>query len=192
MKKEVLVFIFDGYADWEPAFVCPELNAPETRYTVKTIGLDAAPKLSMGGFRVLPDYTVADFPPDFGLLILTGGNAWLEGKNDAVLPVVSHAVRRRIPVGAICNAVNFMADNGYLDHIRHTGNSLPFLSEHAPRYRGGSHYQPKQAVSDSLIVTANGSAALEFGREILSLLGANSPEAIANWYNLHKSGYYPV
>ena len=27
MKKEVLVFIFDGYADWESAYICSELNA---------------------------------------------------------------------------------------------------------------------------------------------------------------------
>ena len=49
--KQILVFIFDGYADWEPAYVCAQLNAPGTGYAVKTIGLDRAPKVSMGGFR---------------------------------------------------------------------------------------------------------------------------------------------
>lgn len=60
--KQILVFIFDGYADWEPAYVCAQLNAPGTGYAVKTIGLDRAPKVSMGGFRVTPDFTVADYP----------------------------------------------------------------------------------------------------------------------------------
>lgn len=46
--KQILVFIFDGYADWEPAYVCAQLNAPGTGYAVKTIGLDRAPKVSMG------------------------------------------------------------------------------------------------------------------------------------------------
>ena len=55
--KQILVFIFDGYADWEPAYVCAQLNAPGTGYAVKTIGLDRAPKVSMGGFRVTPDFT---------------------------------------------------------------------------------------------------------------------------------------
>ena len=36
--KQILVFIFDGYADWEPAYVCAQLNAPGTGYAVKTIG----------------------------------------------------------------------------------------------------------------------------------------------------------
>ena len=71
--KQILVFIFDGYADWEPAYVCAQLNAPGTGYAVKTIGLDRAPKVSMGGFRVTPDFTVADYPRDAGLLLLTGG-----------------------------------------------------------------------------------------------------------------------
>ena len=55
--KQILVFIFDGYADWEPAYVCAQLNAPGTGYAVKTIGLDRAPKVSMGGFRVCLLYT---------------------------------------------------------------------------------------------------------------------------------------
>ena len=67
--KQILVFIFDGYADWEPAYVCAQLNAPATGYAVKTIGLDRAPKVSMGGFRVTPDFTVADYPRDAGLLL---------------------------------------------------------------------------------------------------------------------------
>ena len=32
MKKEILVFIFNGYADWEPAYVCAELNSSDTDY----------------------------------------------------------------------------------------------------------------------------------------------------------------
>ena len=46
--KQILVFIFDGYADWEPAYVCAQLNAPGTGYAVKTIGLDRAPRCLWG------------------------------------------------------------------------------------------------------------------------------------------------
>ena len=55
MKKEVLVFIFDGYADWESAYVCAELNDPETEYIVKTLSLDKQEKISMvlAGERLL-------------------------------------------------------------------------------------------------------------------------------------------
>ena len=170
--KQILVFIFDGYADWEPAYVCAQLNAPATGYAVKTIGLDRAPKVSMGGFRVTPDFTVADYPRDAGLLLLTGGTAWLERKNDAVLPVVRELVRCHIPVAAICNAVNFLAENGFLDQRRHTGNTLPFLKSQAPHYKGEAYFVEAEAVCDNGILTANGFGALELAKEILRLLGS--------------------
>lgn len=90
MKKEILVFIFNGYADWEPAYVCAELNSSDTDYIVRTISLDKNPKVSMGGFHVLPDYSIADYPANFSLLILAGGKAWAEQKNNEVLPLVEY------------------------------------------------------------------------------------------------------
>lgn len=190
--KEALVFIFDGFADWEPAYICAELNAPGTGYAVKTIGLDKEAKVSMGGFRTAPDYSVQDYPKDFGLLILTGGTAWTEQRNSGILPVVDYAVRSHIPVGAICNAVNFMAENGYLDEIKHSGNTLEFMKAQAPHYKGSKNFLEKQAVCDGNIITANGSATLEFAAKILELLKVKSGQELAAWYNLHKSGFYPT
>ena len=93
--KQILVFIFDGYADWEPAYVCAQLNAPATGYAVKTIGLDRAPKVSMGGFRVTPDFTVADYPRDAGLLLLTGGT----GTGQMPYPGGCNLQRGKLPGG---------------------------------------------------------------------------------------------
>lgn len=191
MKKEILVFIFNGYADWEPAYICSELNAPETDYAVKTVSLDREAKVSMGGFRVLPDYSVDDFPKDFSLLVLSGGSAWIEKKNNAVLPLVDYAVKSHIPVGAICNAANFMAENGYLDSIGHSGNTLDFMKSQAPHYLGEKYFIRKQAVCDSNIITANGSGTLEFAKEIMLLLKAKPEKSILEWYNLNKHGFYP-
>ena len=192
MKKEVLVFIFDGYADWESAYACAELNDPQTEYTVKTLSLDKQEKISMGGFKVLPDYSVEDFPKEFSLLLLTGGYAWMQQLNDAALPVVKYAVARNIPVAAICNAANFMAQQGYLDQIAHSGNTVSFMQQQAPRYKGADRFLEKQAVSDKNIITANGSATLEFARDILLLLKAKPEAEILKWYKMHKDGYYPL
>lgn len=37
MKKEILVFISDNYANWEGAYICSELNKSETGFVVKTL-----------------------------------------------------------------------------------------------------------------------------------------------------------
>lgn len=128
----------------------------------------------MGGFHVIPDYSIIDYPKNFSLLILTGGTAWIEQKNNGILPVVDHAVNNHIPVGAICNAVNFMAENGYLDKIKHSGNTLEFMKSQAPHYKGDKNFLEEQAVCDNNIITANGSATLEFAKKILELLEVKS------------------
>ena len=189
MKNEILVFIFDGYADWECAYVCPELRG--AGFTVRTVAENREICTSMGGLRVVPDYTVDDFPADFSLLLLPGGNTWLDHGNRAALPVTEYAMSRSIPVVAICNACNFMAEHGYLDHIQHTGNTTAFMKSQAPHYEGESHYQEVQAVCDSRVVTANGTSALEFTREILRLLAVKPEEEIDSWYRQQKTGYYP-
>ncbi|WP_148460032.1 type 1 glutamine amidotransferase family protein [Anaerostipes faecis] len=191
MEKEVLVFIFDGYADWEPAYVCAELNSPHTQYVVKTIGLVKEPVISMGGFQIVPNYSINDYPEEFSLLILTGGYAWLQQKNNEILPVVEYAVKKHIPVGAICNATNFMAEHGYLNQIKHSGNTLEFMKSQAPHYTGEKHFIQKQAVCDRNIITANGSGALEFAREILLLLNVKTQSDISKWYLENKAGMYP-
>lgn len=190
MKKEVLVFIFDGYADWECAYICSELNTPETGYIVKTLSLDKEPKISMGGFRIIPDYSISDYPKDFEMLLLTGGYAWMEQKNNDVKPVVEYAVKHHILVGAICNAANFMAENGYLDDIKHTGNTLEYMKSQAPHYKGDSNFVERQAVCDSSIITANGTASLEFAKEIMLYLKLKPIEKIDEWYKFNKLGFY--
>lgn len=190
MKKEVLVFIFDGYTDWESAYICSELNAPETDYVVKTLSLNKESKISMGGFRIIPDYSVSDYPKSFEMLLLIGGYAWKEHKNNDIQPVVEYAIEHHIPVATICNATNFMAENGYLDNIRHSGNTLEYMKSQAPNYKGDSNFIEKQAVCDSGIITANGTASLEFAREIMLCLKVKSAEKIDEWYKFNKLGFY--
>jgi len=190
MKKEILVFIFDGYADWESSYICSELNSPEVDYIIKTISLDKEPKVSMGGFRIIPDYSVVDYPKNFAMLLLNGGNAWSEQKNNAIKPVVEYAVQNHILVAAICNASNFMAENGYLDNISHSGNTLEYMKSQAPNYKGDSNFIERQAVCDSGIITANGTASLEFAREIMLHLNVKPVEKINEWYKFNKLGFY--
>ena len=74
--KTILIFLTDNYADWEPALIAAELNKPELKFTVKTMALDKQPKKSMGGFSILPDYTITEpifEENDVAMLIIPGG-----------------------------------------------------------------------------------------------------------------------
>lgn len=190
MKKEILVFIFNGYADWESAYICSELNKPESGYVIKTLSFDKEPKVSMGGFRVVPDYSIDDYPEDFAMLLLIGGDAWMDGKNNDIKIVVDYAVNKHIPVGAICGATLFMGENGYLDNRKHSSNTLELLKLKAPHYKGEKNYVEKQAVRDNYIITANGTASLEFAKEIMLCLNIKPADEIEEWYKFNKIGFY--
>ena len=171
-EKTVLVYVFDGFADWESAYVCAELGRAENPRTVRAVAADREPIRSMGGLTVLPDCTVAEAPERFDALLLIGGEAWLDGSNDDVLPLVQRALDQGALVGGICNAATFLAEHGFLDDRARTGNTVEFMRQGAPHYQGAQHFVEAQAVAEGGIITANGSGTLEFAREVLRLLDA--------------------
>jgi len=62
---------------------------------------------------------------------------------------VGEALARGIVVGAICNAVSFMAAHGFLNGIRHTGNTLGMLQKWGgANYTGEALYEERQAARD--------------------------------------------
>ncbi|MNO61384.1 putative protease YdeA [compost metagenome] len=188
MKKEVLIFISNGYADWEAGYISAELNKPESEYKVKTVSLNSDNVQSMGGFTVIPDYHLDNIPSQFEMLILIGGTSWKD--NSAIIPMVEKCIQDKTPIAAICDATTFLAEHGYLDNIPHTGNSLDYLKEYAPNYKGHTHFIEKQTVSSDDIITANGTAALEFTREILKKLNVMPLEKVDGWYHFFKNGFY--
>lgn len=190
MYSTMLLYLFNGFADWEPSYLCAELA--RAGWQIASVTQDGKPIRSMGGLRIQPDCALSDIPQAFDLLVLPGGAAWLEGRNDAALPLARHAVQNHIPVGAICNAVSFLAMHGFLNQVRHTGNALAFLQACAPGYTGGALFEERQAVCDGGIVTANGYAALAFTRELMRLVGCTPGEGSPQeWYAMHHSGFYP-
>ncbi|MMZ45982.1 putative protease YdeA [compost metagenome] len=190
--KEVLIFITDGFADWEASYVSAELNKQETQYKVKTIAINEEPKISMGGLTVLPDYSLKtySFETTFAMLIIPGGTGWRKEENQCAKVLVDFCFRNGIPVAAICDATTFLGNNGFLENNKHTGNSLPYLKEGAPNYRGDEKYVDAQSVSDGNLITANGTATLEFSKDILEKLEVLENNKLNDWYLLFKEGYF--
>ena len=67
-----------------------------------------------------------------------------------------------------------------LGQLRHWGGA---------NYTGEQNYVHEQAVSDGRIVTANGSAAFEFGRELILLLENDPAEAIKMYCQFNRPDY---
>lgn len=194
MKQKVLFLLLNDYADWEGAFLASSLNAgvmpgSEVKFTAYTLAPTLNKVHSLGGFQTLPDYSFQTMPKDYAALILIGGMQWQSPEAEQVVPLVQDALQRGKIVGAICNAASFLAAHGFLNQVNHTGNTLPQLKLWGgERYTNEAGYQEEQAVSDKNIVTANGTGYLEFTRELLLLLQADTPERIEASYDFSKNG----
>jgi len=130
-------------------------------------------------------------PRDYAALVLIGGNSWDSPEAELVSPLVQEALSKGKIIGAICNGSSFLCSHGFLNDVKHTGNGLDQLKQWGGEsYTNEAGFMEKQAVSDKNIVTANGVGYLEFTREMLLLLQANSPEVIAGWYDFFKNGYF--
>ncbi|WP_425886250.1 type 1 glutamine amidotransferase family protein [Parabacteroides sp. ASD2025] len=194
MKKEVLFLILNDYADWESAFLATSLNTgvmpdSEIKYVSKTVAPTLEEVHSIGGFRTLPDYSFQNMPSDYAALVLIGGMQWKSPEAEQVAPIVREALRQGKIVGAICNAASFMCAHGFLNNVKHTGNTLAQLKLWGEaNYTNEAGYVEQQAVSDKNIVTANGTGHLEFTRELQILLQADSIDRINGAYDFYKNG----
>lgn len=196
MNNEILYILLPDYAAHEAVYLSQAIASDEValkenpRYVNKVVAPTMEPVKSIGGFRTLPDYSFDTMPADYAALVLVGGFGWATPVADKVVPIVSHAIENRKVVGAICNGASFMAKHGFLNNIRHTGNGLDQLKLWGgENYTNAEGYVNEQAVSDSNTVTANGSATLEFARELLLLLENDTPERIEMYYQFNKLGF---
>lgn len=162
----------------------------EIKYIPKTVAPTMDEVRTTGGFRTLPDYSFQTMPTDYAALILIGGMQWNSPEAEQVVPLVQDALQHGKIIGAICNAASFMCSHGFLNNVKHTGNTLSQLKLWGgERYTNEAGYEEKQAVSDKKIVTANGIGYLEFTRELLLLLQAETPEKINATYDFYKNGF---
>ena len=191
MKKTVLLFLLSDYADWEAGYVAAELNCNDDSnpYCIKTISISKEPVHSMGGITVLPDYSLETIPEDYEALILIGGTGWRAAESDKIVPLVRATLQKDKPIAGICDGSVFLAKNGFLNNVKHTSNELEDLEKYAAKeYTNAQGYVDEPAVLDGNIITANGSAPLEFARLIFSKLQLDSEEVIKRWYDFNKLG----
>ncbi len=195
MNNEILYILLRGYAAHEIVYLSQAIASDEfalkehPKYINKTVAPTMEPVKSIGGFHTLPDYSFDTMPDDYAALVLIGGFGWSTPVAEQVVPMVRQAIEKGRIVGAICNGASFMAKHGFLNVVKHTGNGLEQLKLWGgENYTNPAGYIHAQAVCDNKIVTANGSATLEFAKEMLLLLENDTPERIEMYYQFYKQG----
>ncbi|KRM96268.1 4-methyl-5(B-hydroxyethyl)-thiazole monophosphate biosynthesis protein [Liquorilactobacillus aquaticus DSM 21051] len=144
--------------------------------------------ISIGGFKTIVDYLISEIPVKIDLLVLIGGNFW-SIKNEYLRELITKQLRSKRPVAAICGAVDFLAQNRLLTRYKHTGNAQ-YLWQSYSNYTNHDDFVETQAVKDLNLVTANGTASLEFTKLVLKLLDFFPEPEIDKTIALHELGFY--
>ncbi len=196
MINEILYILLPEYAAHEMVYLSQAVASDEftlkenPKYVNKVVAPTSEPVRSISGFRTVPDYSFETMPDDYAALVLIGGFGWSMPVAEQVAPIVRQAIEKNRIVGAICNGASFMAKYGFLNAVKHTGNGVEQLKLcGGDNYTNPDGYIHAQAVSDNNIVTANGSATLEFAKELLMLLENDTPERIERYYQFNKQGF---
>lgn len=192
MDKVAYLYVLDTMADWEAGYLIAELNSGRyfkkgaTKYTVKTVGLTKKTITTMGGVRVTPDISLDEFIiENAGILILPGGDTWLEMTHAPLLEKVKEFLSADVAVAAICGATAGLAQAGLLNHRYHTSNDLGYLKAVCPNYAGENFYRNEAVVTDGKLTTASGIAPLEFAHQVLKNLDVFTPRTLESWYKLY-------
>lgn len=187
-NKNCYLFVFEGYADPEPALAIATLQR-FSDCSVNTFSVDGDPIRSMANIHVMPDRAMAHVDPDtVDLLILPGGEAWENGGNLEVMPLVKKVLEQDKTVAAICGATIGMASAGLLNNVKHTSNSPGYLGNFVPAYKGAQHYEAQSAVIDGNIITANGAGIIDFMVAILKKDKYMEAPDLIGVEKLYKSG----
>ena len=196
MNKTVYLYVLDTMADWEIGYLTAELHSGRyfkdgiKPYKVVTVGVQKIPVTTMGGLRITPDIIIRDCIPEnenIAALILPGGDTWLEAVHEPILNKAKEFLDIGITVGAICGATVGFAKAGFLDTVPHTSNSLDYLKQVCPDYKGEEFYRQEAAVAFGGMITATGNAPLEFAYRVLQTLEVFSPATLEAWYRLNST-----
>jgi putative intracellular protease/amidase len=188
------LYLLNTLADWEIGYLTSEINSGRFLDKTKTpaalvkFGNTLEPIKTMGGITITPDESIDNitFHED-DLLILPGGDIWLEDSNNKVLNLVADVINKNVIIAGICGATMALAQKGLLNNRKHTSNNKELLKMTCPEYSGEKFYINQPAVADDNLITASGLAALEFSYEVLKRTNLMKTETLEAWYQLYKT-----
>lgn len=190
MRKKAYLLVFDGLADWEAALALCEINKKDY-IDVLTVALSKEPVTTMGGIKIVPDANIEDIDARQAcIFIAPGGDMWEQEANENYIALFKRLHREGVIIGAICGATLGLGRAGLLDEINHTSNSLSYLKEMLPDYKGDQFYVDRLAVADKNVITASGLGSVEFAREVIKRLELYDEKDAEIWWNLFKHGVW--
>jgi putative intracellular protease/amidase len=176
---KILVFIFDGMADYEIAFISHLLNTSADKEII-TIAYEDKMIEGRTGFSFRPSELVADvLNDDVEGLIITGG--WYGETRPELIELINNLNSKGKLISAICGAGTiFLAKAGILHNVKYTTPAVKWTQKHIEVFGEKDPFPRENFVSDRVvrdgnIITAQGIAFIDFALEI------------CDWFNMFES-----
>lgn len=176
---KVLLFIFNGMTDYEITFITHLLKADAGKEVI-AISYEDSLVTGSSGLIYKPSKLVGDvLNEDVEGLIIGGG--WFGEVRNELIDLIHKLDSQNKLLAGICGAGTFfLAASGVLDNVKYTTPITCWSEKHInvfgnadPFPRG--NYMQKRVVVDKNIITAQGTAFIDFAIEI------------CNWFNLFES-----
>ncbi|MDJ0394398.1 DJ-1/PfpI family protein [Rhodococcus sp. G-MC3] len=189
--KTIALYATDTMADWEYGYLVAGIamarEQGDERYQLKVVSDGGFEVTSLGGMHIRPDGDLADLDAsNLAALVLPGGGGWAHA-HSAVLGLAGRLLDQGVPVGGICGATLGLGRMGLLNNRPHTSNAPEFLTM-ATEYTGAEHYREERTVVGGTLVTAPGTAPLEFAKALFEILELFPQSIIDAWYGLYTTG----
>lgn len=189
MKRKVYLLVFNEMSDWETPYALWAI-AKSGKFDIVPVGFSQEPVKSRCGLTILPDVSINDVEiNETALFIVPGGDMW-EQSFPETINLFKRLSESNVPMAAICGGTLEVVRAGLAHCKHHTSNDLSCVRAFVSDYKDESFYSSEPAVTDENLITANGLSPIEFGREIVKLLGIYNDEDAEKWFTMCKHGVY--
>ena len=165
--KEVLCFLYDGFADFETVLTCSALNEEED-YKITYIAYEKTPVYSSGGLKINPDKTVSEIDGLENIvgLIIPGGGTRIH--KPEIEKLIKDLNEEKKLIAAICAGPEFLAKSGILNGKNYTTTRTPerYKEENIEDPFPRETFVETRVVQDGNIITAIGHAFTDFALKI--------------------------
>lgn len=169
--KTVLCFLYDTFVEFEMSLVCYYINREED-FQVIYIGYQKTPIRSSGGISVKVDKTIEEIKStkDIEGIIIPGGFERVLKPELKFLIKKLHEEKKL--VAAICAGPEFLAKSGILKGRKYTTTIPPseYVEKNEEDPFSREMYKETRMIRDENIITAKGSAFVDFALEVWDFL----------------------
>lgn len=189
--KKIYIYLFNGFSDWEIAYLTSEINK-NPNFQLIYFSQAGEEIQSAGGLKIIPNESLENIDKSaIDAIILPGGPIWENSEYpDQLSRLVQEINQDKIPIGAICAATVFLGNLELLNNRIHTSNDLHYLEKSSLKYTGARYYRSNLVIKDDNLITASGIAPIEFAKELFKLIELYDEESIEKWYQLFKNGIW--